>query len=518
MNSGLPKWTKWLILLFCVVVLAGGSAFFIQSKVESETRLALENVARQNDFTLSIRDVRYNLLNNVLTFEGLSANGELQGTPLTLTAEQISLIGPNRPLAMAFAQGNLEDVRGIQPVVEAVELRGYASGPELNMNVAMERIEDISIDMDVVHSFLKLSAPIDVDLLLITLAEALAYKSRTINGISAQGVQGDVSVQLTLGSMVEKNYANFALESSVSSDFVVKMADGETNTAFTLERMTLEHVHISKAFVAKLLSATSATSPSAFSDKEAASLLKSLFQGERPFVGAFTLDDLLLVTPELNMPIKSFRMENSSTNPFALRMDMKGLVLPSETIFTWVIAPLASDMPTISINASLDGIFPYTDPAALTKITMQGGIDKMGNVEIETEGFADYSLANADTVADSYRLADLKITFTEDGLTARAARLSQTLLGVDISKAGPLGLELMWNAVPQEQRTPHNRVLLEEFMTFLQKPGSISLAFTPPTPMTSDEIEKLQPTPDMLKLTVTNGPKTLNELVQALPK
>lgn len=510
MNSSLPKWTKWLIICGVVIAVAAGSLFFIQNKVQKEARLALENIAGQNDIALTIKDVRYSLLQNVLTYEGIEAKVTVQQTPMTYAIDEVSVTNPNRPLALAFAQMKIEDVRGMNPVADAIELRNYGAGPEPAMTIALQRVEGISLNMDVIHEYLKNPAPSQVDT-LVALAEALAYKTRVINGAKVVATQDATTVHMTMANMVEKDYADFSIDSSTSNDFVIKIVADQNTATFTLKKMTLERMSVSKNFIHEALK----LDPN--SENDARELLKGLFSANRPFISSFTLDDMLLVTKDLNVPVKSFRYENSSTNPFAMRLELKGLTLPSAMLFAGVSAPLVSGMPTLSYNASIDGLFPYADPTALTKIALHGSIDKLGSLEIDVDGLVDYSLPDAEAIPDSTRLAAMKVIFTDDGLTARAARLSRGALGIDINKAGPIGLEFLWNSIAAGQRTPHNRALLEQFMNFVQKPGSIDVTFTPPKPLTSDEIEQLQLTPDMLKVSVTNGPKTLNELVQALP-
>lgn len=514
MNAGTPKFTKWLVALFLVALFAAGSCFFIQYKVQTETRAALESLASQNDLTLTLKDVRYNLFSNVLTIDGIDVKTNSEENSTTYKASEIVVTNPDRPLVLAFVQGKFDDAVGIQPVADSVDVRNFSTGPIAVMTTALQRIEGITVDMDIFREYLKKTDPSQIET-MIMMAEALAYKSRVVNGITATSSEGGITVNLSVASAVETDYANLTSASTVATDTVIKFNDGTNDSAFTLKKVSFERMSITKEFLTKSL-LLDLNSPD--SEIEAIQLLKSLFMNERPFIGTVSFEDMLLVTPQLNIPVKSFHFQNTSTKPFAVRVDLSGLTLPSALVFSGIAEQLVSDLPNLTYNASVDGIFPYENPKGLTKISVEGGIDKLGNLDIQIDGLANYSLADAEAISDDFRLASMNFNYTDAGLAPRAARISQALFGVDISKLGPLALELIWNMVPEDQRTPHNRTMVEQFMNFMQKPGAISFTFTPPAPLTSAELEELVLTPDMLKVTVTAGPKTLNELVEALPK
>lgn len=511
MNTGLPRWTKWLIMLAFVGLFAGGSLYFIQSTVQTKVRTELEDRARQNNAVLTFKDVRYNLLKNVLTFEGTELKFTQFAQPLEYSFEQIDVINPNRSLAMAFAQQKLEDVRGVQPLAEAIDIRNMASGLPAETKVPMQRIEGLTLNVDVVRELLAKPNRTAVDTAVASV-EAVGYKSRTANGMTVSATENGVTVQVSVGSVVEKDYANFALDSLVISDVVAKVQQGNAGGSLILKKMTMERMVLTRQIFEVALTGDPG------SEENAIKILKGLLLGERPFIGALTFDDLQVIVPDLNIPLKSFRYENSSTSPFAVRLDLKGLTLPTAMVADGPALMLLKDLPSLTYNTSLNVLVPYKDPKALTKIASQSSIDKLGSLDLDMDGLIDFTQSAPEDAIDDFRLTRMRLAFTDDGLTPRAASMSKTFFGTDFTKLGEFGSDLLWNFVPKEERTPETRAIFDKVIVFMQKPGSIDITFAPPHPMTSDELEAADFGPETLQINVTTGPKTLEELVQALPK
>lgn len=475
-------------LVFFVIIVCA-CVWFIQRTVENQVRAGLTDLAAQQNVTLALGEVSYDFPRNILEIHDIKLQMPSGGQALNYAVEKISVINPNRRLALAAAQGKAGEVQGVVPVADTVEIVNYAAGPEPEMRVALQRILGIGLNMDAMKPLLtgEANTPVRAGAVF---AKALSYDQRQVQGIRVTVKDSaGTNVAVSVASSEDNGYARLTLQGFRANDFVIQAKTPQETVDITLKEWAASNISVSEK--ALELTAESQENP-ALAEKAA----KALFLGERPLVNTMTLKDIRYTDSTESMTIAALRYENSATRPFTFSVAVDNLVTPAAAVFGNAAA-LLSNTPNTDISLGVSAILPTlasapADPKALTNVTVNATIKDLGTLSQTVVGVLPSDMG-PEKAMENFKVSSLKVTYTDAGLTPRALEVAKATTGLDILALGPLGSEVLWASIPEAKRTPYTRQLLEKVLSFLKQPGSLTLTITPTTPMTFEELNQLTP-------------------------
>lgn len=518
--SKLQKGLTGLVIAFVAVIAIGyGGMRYLEGAVVDAIRTWAANTPENAHVELG--DVTYTLLENHLVLKNIRFNAVgPNGQPSAISLETLDIRNPGTTLLSLMRDPGSEIKEAEIPVADAVTLTGISVGPDPLTTVGTRSFKNISVEAAPVKALLQNASGTDAVKAAYMLAYAISY---------SEGLALDVTVKnkaLPYTAMArqsrETNYAKGHLDSSAVTGVSLSMHDKEV---LSIAEVGVENVNLPprEAFE-KLLS----LKPDA-SDEEALTMLRELFGGPRPLLGAIHLNDIKSRNGLLGLSVAKISFANPSTDPFSFDVTVEHAKAPASLIPQ---LQLLSIMGVKDLDAS--AAFSLSLPAKDGAFASSGSLSvaELGTADMAFKGVMSREALDkafrmslkADTPADdeaierfmdeNLKFTRIEIGYADEGLLPRLGLIGQQLMGLTTDQC----IELAKQYVRENAGQAAEGDGMRKLMDFIDRPGAVRMLFDSAKPMTADEIDDAPTDSPVFKLEATPGPKTAQELITELAK
>lgn len=518
-------------LLFAMALLVAGgfvvAYMFIEQREEKRLAEFIVSEIKKNDGEASIAGLNYNLLQNTLELTGVKVAFTTKDVTKDFELERILLRNPNRMLALDIMRGKTEGLAGVQPLADELLFEGgkstgkasLASSESASMQMDMQgeaaliSVTGIGVNLDVFLPALtqwQQGKRISEMERMVLLGRGVSYAQRSIpNGARMLVKMENSEALVTISSMTETNYADLSLERMEILGLNANFVNGQSERPVKLTQgaMIFERLALSPEAYEMSLD----TVPLEEMGQDEA-LLKALFLGEKPIIGAITITDTQLTMLGLTFKWGKFKYENPVTRPFTASVSMDNLILPSRVVISNPLVRMFLNMDDLDISSKISVVVPVEEKTYTEATTFSSSVSvaELGSAALNTEGVltqSKLSAMNDDFLTDAvsnFMASRLVMSYTDAGLVARGMGAARHTMGLDVAQLTNFLLATAGS-------DPAMNAQKEQFAEFLAAPGTISMSITPKNPMPLSQLLELKPGNEAVKLEVTKGSETLEE-------
>ncbi len=516
--SKLQKGLTGLVITFIAVIAIGyGGMRYLENAVVEAIRTWAANTPK--DAHVELGDVTYTLFENHLVLKNIRLNAVgPNGQARALSLETLDVRNPGATLLSLMRDPNSEIKEAEIPVADAVTLTGLSLGPDPLTTIGSRSFKNIRVEAAPVKELLQNAPGTDAVKAAQMLAYALSYSEGLILDVTVTGKALPHTVKARQSR--EINYAKGHLDSSSVTGISLSLRDKEV---LSIAEAGVENLNLPPREVfEKLISAK----PD-ISDEDALALLRELFGGPRPFLGAMHLNDIKIQNGLLGLSVAKIAFANPSTDPFSFDVTVEHAKAPS-SLFPQL--QLLSIMGVKDLDAS--AAFSLSLPAKDGAFASSGSLSvaELGTADMAFKGVmprealdkAFWMSLKADTPAEeeaierfmdeNLKFSHIEIGYADEGLLPRLGLIGQQLMGLTTDQCVELAKQYVRENAGQVAEGDGMRKLMD----FIDRPGAVRMIFDSAKPMTTEEIDAASDGSPVFKLEATPGPKTAQELIAGL--
>ncbi len=506
------------IALVAVIAIGYGGMRYLENAVVDAIRAWAAQTPQ--DARVELGDISYTLMDNQLVVKNFRVT-YVAPTKQTMavTVETLDIQNPGTTLLSLMRDPKSEIKEAELPVADTIALHNLSFGPEPNVTVRLRTFKCVTFKAPIAKALL--STP-EKDPMKVALAfiYGLSYKEDAASGIKMTSQQMPLS--FTCDSAVQKAYVQGHLDSSVTSGIAFAM---KGQNILTLGEIRLENMNMPpREIMTKLLAA-----PDDISDKEAVELLKGLFAGPKPLIGALSLQNLKTNNALLDASLEKLSFSNPSTAPYSLDVSLEHLKMPVALVPELQLLPI---MGVTELDASASYAISLPNQEGLFDTTGSLSLAKLGTADFAIKGEFPYEAfmaiiekgADANDPASEAAIGaiiekDIKFSrieagYADEGLLPRLGILGQKFMGMTPEQC----VDMAKQYVTENLGPTEGNANMAKLMEFIDKPGAIRLVFDSEKPLSVEAIDALPDTDPSIKLDVNPGPKTARELMADLEK
>ena len=495
-------------VLVVAALIAFGAVRYIESATVDMVRSWIADYSRINKTETG--EITYSLLSNKLEIKDIKTSLDSGDMVQDITIASLEVDNPNRSLDTIMS-GPVSG-QAMVDVADAVIARGYASevkspaplpGLSIKVTGALQRIDKIRIDAAVLAE-LK-TGKTTPDQLYLDFAYGAEYAGAEAADIAIAvdgGAKGQV--KMLVPGVKTVGYAKGGVKEASAQNIRVTLGEKELAT-FGLLRMADMNLP-PKDVMQKLIR----TQEQNLTKEQAMQALRSVLFGEKPFLGLFEIADFKL-TPVSGMALSMgrFAYENPATHPFTFALKLDHLEFPVS--LTPELAQLTLlGYKQLNVSGTFDMTLPDKTDELESALTLR--IADMGKADIKVRGLVPGGLEGMDAM----KVSLLEIGYSDEGLVPRAAAANKRLSGMEPDAALQLFESAMRSELLQDPAADKalTEQILQKFMEFARRPGSLRATIKPEPPLTFDQLAKLPDNSPAFSLVVEPGRQRLQEATQ----
>lgn len=518
--SKLQKGLTGLFIAFIAVIAIGyGGMRYLENAVVEAIRTWAANTPKNAHVELG--DVTYTLLENHLVLKNIRADiVGVDGQTRVVSLETLDVQNPGTTFLSLMRDPNSEIKEAEIPVADAVTLTGVSAGPDPLTTVGSRSFKNIRVEAAPVKALLQNASGTDAVRAARMLVYALSYSEGLALDVSATGKELPYTVKARQSR--EVNYAKGHLDSSSVTGISLSVRDKEV---LSIAEAGVENINLPPREVfEKLISAK----PD-ISDEEALALLREVFGGPRPLLGALHLNDIKSQNSLLGLSIAKVTFANPSTDPFSFDVTVEHAKAPASLIPQLQLLSImgvkdldASAAFSLSLPAK-DGAFTSSGSLSLAElgtadmafkgVMPREALDKVFQMSVKAATPAEDEAIER-FMDENLKFTRIEIGYADEGLLPRLGLIGQQLMGLTTDQCIALAKQYVRENAGQAASGEG----MPKLMDFIDRPGAVRIIFDSSKPMTADEIETASGDSPLFKLEVSPGPKTAQELISELMK
>ena len=491
---------KWAALGAVVLVLGIGAAVFVQQtgeRIKTEVNAALAALPGITGHEVGSMD--FACLSRTLTMKNVRLTFKDQSATTDITLEEVVAVKPNvDALQGKPGAGTL--------LLDELRLTGYAvkavsTAPAMTAASRVDtlRLTQLHADLPGLMNLMPVDGkPRDAARGLKALASIKAA-SLAYTGIrTGMDMPGLTAMDMRMDSMEARDFSMASTGSLTAKNCAVDIKNIGQLTVGALEATALFLPDLSKLPPELLTENQKELSPQA-----AEKILLAIIPQNRALVGSLVLRDIKESISGGMISAKLVSASDIWIEPLQGRVSAEDLDLPGQLLspvlpmLGYARAVLSGDMSLMPVKTA--------DKAGQVRMEVALDMRDAGHVQLGMsvqDAAATTRLANLDDLL----LRELSLAYADKGLAGRGVKLLQTF-GMPPAAIQAQAATLARGTVGTQ---PEN---IKSFMEFVERPGKITLNYTPTRPLTLREFET-KGDPQGLRVTSVPGPRTLEELLK----
>ena len=488
-----------------LAVAAYGGMRYVESKVVNEVRATM--ATSLDGWKIEAGDIRFSLLDKTLVLRDVNAKGQYSGLDISATITEATLVDPNTELESP-ANKTKTDV----PVVKSLNMRGMkVNVAQANLDLTTESLRMDNLRMDV-KRYATLTETYGLPQTTAR-AQSFMLDQYVLDKIGV-AITGTPHMAVSINQVTQKKLDRGNSDGGTIEGLTVLV---ENQPKLTLEKIVTGRSNtLDDKALGELEVLTAKLEKNADNEEDAFKVLGLIFAAPKPLIESFSIINMVSTDPAIPLSLKSLDYTNPSNRPYTASLGFN-MVLPV------ALVPGLEQLgmlgyTTLDVSASSAIKWP-------AKETMQTSLSvsakDMANfstvVDLVTkpELFSGESLLQFDKALETYppQLAGLEMSFDDKGLIARSAATAQMMAGLTPEAASTM-LRTLLSAILTDYMSPQKaNERLDVLMSFVNKPGKLTLKVAPKTPLTLEALVGVSGDEEFIVLEAVPGEKTLKELM-----
>ena len=473
------------------------------------------------DARVEVGEVSYKLMEGHLAVKDVRFAYKEDGKTLVNAAiAQVDVLQPGETFFAVLRDPQAEVKEARLAVAGSVRARGISMGPAPAITIEERVITGIQMDTAALKQFLAVAETSDRPRAVIGLIYGLSYESDVTKGVRAS-VEG-LPYALTMKESRQTGYVEGHLRSSVITGLAFKENDRDVGA---IAEIAAENMNLPpQDLILKLFDpAWQEKTPA---DEQALEAIR-IFAGPKPLLGSLVVRDLRANAGLADVSLGKMTYINGSTSPFAVDLALEHLKVP--TTLAPELQPLSlMGLRDLDASATLSFSLPAADGAFSVSSSLNvadlGTADALFKGTLPQEVLKESFLMGAQSdspeaeieanvlIQKNIKFSQLELGYADEGLLPRLGILSQKLMGVAPEQSLPMIKMYIQQAIGFAADDPD----MARIDAFIEKPGAIRLVLSSEKPLSLEEIENLPKDTPVIRLESTPGPKTLQELINAV--
>lgn len=520
-------------IIIGVLVILGVIAFGAIRYMESTVVKMIQNWVAQTPAAaqVTLDTPSYSLLQNTLLIPNFSVTYNVGPQKVTTKIALIEVNNLNSAFVDLLSHPEKQYEESEMAFADSVLLKQYTTlvsdaGQKVESSIDERAFKNLRVDAAAIQSLLTAKAA-NKDEWLWKLMYAFSYE---------EGLSANIVTELTSPDMAQGKTMRLTIGKSHENGFNRGNLDAGSITAvrFNLgkkELVSIDAINVDKISIppAETLQAFVNLTPDA-SDEETLELLRKIFLGPKPLMEKFEVRGLKLTATALPLSVESLNWSNTSTSPFTCGIAFEHAIIPTSMDPDLAMLGMLG-LKDVDASGKINFIFPTAKAPILFNLTALDIAD-LGSASLEVktvfplDAFADFDAQDMENSLQQETekaflrggLAYVKGKYTDGGLLARAQLLNQKITHMTLAESTAYTQKALQEQIASllGQDTPLSQQLFDILAQFMNKPGTVTISFAPPSPMPL--LGLLDPTglASSIKVAYKPGEKTLEEEIKAL--
>ncbi len=517
----------WIVIALGIVVLFFGCVRYAEHLAEQGVREIIFETAHQLNGTAELGEVQCSILSRTFSLKNLQYHAVEDTGPVDIRLAFLELQGISLSLVWNVFMQNMSALTGIQAVADNLTLHELDFVTDMNLHVGHRVISDIQMDMDQLSEaleeyLLQKDPTVSLESLVI---RSVMYAESEASQIRIHYEEiPHIETIATVSRIYEKGFNGGSFERLSVEGFAAQMqVPKRPQMQMLIEQAVFDELTLSSDVFEALKMA--GREPEAHAE-----YLSQIFLSEKPFLKNISLEKITLQQEEHGIKIDGFSFENTATNPFSGHVTLTGAHIPVSTLSQiGYLALIGYDVLQVDVDAEV--FVPHGSLAGeQSRLGYTLDITDMGTFSLNMAGYFSNLFSASMTDRESDLLSSLTVSYIERGLLGHGARFASALLGMDAKNMADFTVSFVQDLIASAEPMPSNTgeqtpaiseeqmsqtaELFTQLKTFIEYPGTLTLDYTPLTPVPFESLEHLNLNSPELKLTVTKGAKSLEALIQ----